>query len=293
MKGPLIAIVGLTGSGKTALALEVARRFDGEIICADSRTAYKGMDIGTAKPTLAEQAAIPHHCLDIVTPDQQFTVAQFQVYAREAIADIQSRGKLPILVGGSGLYTDSILFNYKFRDASNPKKRAELEAKSLAELTKYCTKNNITLPENKKNKRYIIRAIEQDGINTERSKGLIAATIVVGITVDKDVLLTRITKRAMQMLDEGVIEEAKSLANLYGWENVTMISTIYLIIHDLVNENLDRSQAIDKIIKSDIRLAKKQQTWFKRNPFIHWSEDTGKIMQTIEQFLKSYKVNLS
>lgn len=121
---PLVVITGPTASGKTSLAMEVAKLFNGEIICADSRTIYKGMDIGTAKPTKKEQAAIPHHIIDVVEPNQSFTVADFKELALKAIDDITKRGKLPIMVGGTGLYIDSVIFDYQFGPAGDAKKKS-------------------------------------------------------------------------------------------------------------------------------------------------------------------------
>src|SRR3982750_3664048 len=116
---PVIAIVGMTGSGKTALALELAHAFKGEIICADSRTVYKGMDIGTAKPTAEERQLVPHHLVDVVDPDRLFSVADFQKLAETAIADIVFRGKVPFLVGGTGLYVDAVMYGFSLRAPSD------------------------------------------------------------------------------------------------------------------------------------------------------------------------------
>jgi tRNA dimethylallyltransferase len=113
---PLIVIVGPTASGKTSLAIDIAKQFGGEIICADSRTVYIGMDIGTAKPSRAEQAMVPHWALDLVEPGQRFTAADFKEYANKKIAEIRSRGNIPMIVGGTGLYVDGVIFDYKFGD---------------------------------------------------------------------------------------------------------------------------------------------------------------------------------
>lgn len=121
---PLVVVVGETASGKTALGVELAKKYNGEIICADSRTVYKGMDIGTAKPTVEERAGIPHHLIDVVEPDEKYQVVMFQRDANQAIADIYSRGKLPIMVGGTGLYVDSVIFDYDF-DAKTMKSLRE------------------------------------------------------------------------------------------------------------------------------------------------------------------------
>jgi tRNA dimethylallyltransferase len=167
---PLIVIVGPTASGKTALAIELAQKYAGEIICADSRTLYKGMDIGTAKPTVEEQALVPHWGLDLVEPGEPFSAADFKRYALQKIDEIRARGHVPFLVGGTGLYVDGIVFDYQFGDTKNAKLRAKLEQKTIAELQVYCNENNIEMPENPQNKRYLIRAIEQVGINTTRQK---------------------------------------------------------------------------------------------------------------------------
>lgn len=137
---PLIVIVGPTASGKTATAISIAQRYDGEIICADSRTVYKGMDIGTAKPTLDEQTLVKHWGIDLVSPDQRYTVGMFQSYARDVIDDIYARGKRPILVGGTGLYVDSILFNYDFPATKDDALVKDLLKLSDEELRIYCKK---------------------------------------------------------------------------------------------------------------------------------------------------------
>ena len=125
-ESPLVVIVGPTASGKTALAIHLAEKYNGEIVCADSRTVYKGLDIGTAKPSVSEQQRVRHHLIDVVEPDGTFSVADFKMLAVEAINDIESRGKLPILVGGSGLYIDAVVYDFSFsdgtkRDESNPR----------------------------------------------------------------------------------------------------------------------------------------------------------------------------
>jgi tRNA dimethylallyltransferase len=145
MEAPLVVIVGPTASGKSALAIELAEQFGGEIICADSRTVYKGMDIGTAKPSLEDQARVPHWGLDLVDPNEPFSVADFQTYAFEKIADVRSRGKIPFLVGGSGLYIDAVIFEFKFMEIDTAL-RAKLDKMSLEELHDYCIENNINLP---------------------------------------------------------------------------------------------------------------------------------------------------
>lgn len=201
---PLVVIAGPTASGKSATAMEIAREFNGEIICSDSRTIYKGLDIGTAKPSASDQAEVPHWGLDIATPGDVFTAADFKSYALKAIADIRSRGRLPILVGGTGLYVDGVIFDYEFQKTS-PELRAELERRSLEELVQYCADNNIALPENEKNRRHVINAIVRNNAEPKGLSSPIDNTLIVGIATDRDVLRQRIRDRAGQLFsDESV-----------------------------------------------------------------------------------------
>jgi len=269
---PLVVIVGPTASGKTGLAIDVARQFGGEIICADSRTIYKGMNIGTAKPTAEERQAVPHWGLDLVEPGEQFSAADFKRYATEKIREIRSRGKVPLLVGGSGLYIDAVLFDYEFGAPSDARERAKLDEMSIDQLQEYCTKNNIPLPENENNKRYVIRAIEQKNINTKRRTTPIDDCIIVGITTDRDVLRARIKDRIEQIFDDGVVEEATLLGKKYGWESEAMTGNVYRIVRSYLQGSLSLAQSIEKNTTLDWRLAKRQLTWFRRNRFIHWVE---------------------
>ena len=267
---PLAVIVGPTASGKTALAIEMAKRFNGEIICADSRTIYKDMDIGTAKPTVAEQAIVPHWGLDLVAPGERFTAADFQQYANDKIVDIRSRGKVPFLVGGTGLYVDAVLFDYQFGAEPDPEQRHMLEAMTLSELHKYCQNNNILLPENSSNKRYVIRAIEQKAINNRRRTTPINNSIIVGIATDRDILRTRIEHRSEQLFADGIVEEAKRLGNKYGWKSEAMTGNIYPLVKQMLEGSLKDDELQQKFIIQDWRLAKRQLTWLKRNRFIEW-----------------------
>jgi len=271
---PLVVIVGPTASGKTALAIEAARQFGGEIICADSRSIYKGMDIGTAKPTLEEQSLVPHWGLDLVEPNEPFSAADFKVYANKKIEEIRGRGHIPFLVGGSGLYVDAVIFDYEFGPVANPQRRKELEEMSLEELHEYCYKHNIQIPENDKNKRYVIRAIEQKSINTKRRRHPISNSIIVGIATDREVLRDRIKVRAEQLFDDGVVAEATLLGEKYGWEGEAMTGNIYPLVHTYLEGELSLRELKEKFTTSDWRLAKRQLTWLRRNPFIHWGELT-------------------
>jgi tRNA dimethylallyltransferase len=269
---PLVVIVGPTASGKTSLAIDIAKKYNGEIICADSRSIYKGADIGTAKPTIAEQEGIKHWGLDLVEPGEYFSVSDFKEYTNQKIAEIRSRGHIPFLVGGTGLYIDAVLFDYRFGPRADQKMRQELQQKSVDELQKYCIDKKIVLPENFKNKRYLIRQIESRGIDSKSSDKPINNCIIVGITTEKQELRSRIAKRVEQIIGDKVIDEAKELSCQYGWDNEAMKSNIYPLIHKYLEGALSLDELKVKFITQDWRLAKRQLTWLRRNSFIHWFE---------------------
>jgi tRNA dimethylallyltransferase len=270
LEPPLFVIVGPTASGKTAAAIRLARQLDGEIVCADSRTVYRGLDIGTAKPTFDERRLVPHHLLDVVNPDESYNVAQFQGDARSAIGSIRQRGKTPLLVGGSGLYIDGIVFDYEFTTPPDAVRRTELEAMTLDELLHYGYKNNIKMPDNLYNKRYVIRAIEQGGVNDTRSAEPINNTFIVGITTDKDVLHARMVTRATAMVQNGVLAEAERMAAIYGWECPPLQAPVYRLSRRLIEHTMTVDDAVMQLARSDWQLARKQLTWFRRNSFIGW-----------------------
>lgn len=269
---PLVVIVGPTASGKTTLAISLAKRYSGEIICADSRTVYEGMNIGTAKPSAEEQAGVPHWGLDLVKPGDRFTAADFKQYATSKIAQIRARGNVPIIVGGTGLYVDGVLFDYAFGDDYDQALRDDLEAMTLSQLYEYCYDNNISVPENARNKRYVIRAIEQKSINNKRDNKPLDNTIVVGIATNRETLRTRIRLRSEQMLAHGVVAEAIKLGKKYGWNNEAMTGNVYPLAKLYLEGGLSAIEFNDKMTTLDWQLAKRQMTWFRRNPYIYWGD---------------------
>lgn len=271
-KTPLIVIVGPTASGKTSLAINLAEIYGGEIICADSRTVYKDMDIGTAKPSYEDCQRVPHWGIDLVYPYEYFSAAEFKQYSLKKIEDIRSRNKIPFLVGGTGLYIDAIVFDYKFGNKSDVKKRTLLEKLTIEELWEYCSKNNIELPDNYNNKRYVIRCIEQGGINNSRKVEINNNIIVVGISTDRDNLRKRIKDRIEQFFDNNVVEEARILGKIYGWDNRAMSGNIYPILHKYIDNEINIEEAKVEIFYRDWHLAKRQMTWFRRNKNIEWLE---------------------
>lgn len=280
---PLIVIVGPTASGKTSLAIKLAKQFGGEIICADSRTVYLGMDIGTAKPTLDEQSSVPHWGLDLVNPGERFTVADFKQYTDQKIAEIRGRGHIPFLVGGTGLYIDAVVYDFNLGSQSDPVERSRLGSLSVKELQKCCEENNITMPENRKNKRYLVRAVERKNVSNKRNRSKLQNTIVVGITTPKETLRTNIMLRAEQMLASDVVKESIALGEKYGWGSEAMTGNIYPLIKKHLEGDIGLSDLKTRSVLSDWHLAKRQMTWLRRNPDIVWAD-----LVTTEQYLKSY-----
>ncbi len=268
---PLIVILGPTASGKTALSIDLAKKYNGEIICADSRTIYRGMNIGTAKPTAAEMCGVKHHMLDVVDPDQKFTLWNFQQSTKKIIEDIRAIGKIPFLVGGSGLYIDSIVFDYEITPQSiDYDARQELEKMTTDNLLMMIKKQHLELPANYKNKRHLIRVLEQGKVNQERLERPIDNIIIVGITTNKEILETRIRLRAESMIERGLIDETQNLISTYGDQPVFHSNSCGEIQKFLRGEITGREQLIERIVTVDRQLAKKQLTWFRRNKDIAW-----------------------
>lgn len=288
-KLPLIVLLGPTASGKTALAIKVAKCFDGEIISADSRSIYEGLDIGSAKPSLAERSKIPHWGFDLIKPSQKFSVQDFKQYAESKIRDIRSRSKIPFLVGGSGLYIDALIFDFQFPKKADNDLRQKYNEFSLEQLIEYCKLNNIKLPENWKNKRYLINQILRNGKQPVRLSKPIDNCLIFGLKVNKPLLRQRIEQRARQMLNLGVIEEGRRLAENYGWGDEAMTGVAYRLIKQYLDSNLSKEELLDRLAISDWHLAKRQMTWFKRNPYIEWLDPSSaeqKIIQKIKDVLE-------
>lgn len=286
---PLVVIVGETASGKSAVALEIARRFDGEIINADSWTVYKEFNIGTAKPTAEEMKIVPHHLFDIRNADEGFNAALYKKLANEVIEQVLAKGKLPVLVGGTGLYVDSILYDYEFLPPGNPSERERRNSLAITELLAEAEADGVSLEGvDLRNKRRIIRALESGGGKAVR-KPLRDSTLVFGLRTDKNELAKRILTRTDLMFKAGLEAEVKRLSTKYGWDVEPMKGIGYHEWRDYFLGSQTLAQTRERIIRSTMQLAKKQRTWFKRNNSIQWLDNSNNIVESLTTVLNKNK----
>ena len=280
---PLIVITGPTASGKSRLAMEIAEKWDGEIICADSRTVYKGMDIGTAKPTKLDQKNVQHWLLDMVEPGVRFTAADFKIGAEQAINNIRSRLKIPILVGGTGLYIDAVVLNFVFGSDVDIERRKELEKLTVDELISLHNNLHIALPENVKNKRYLIRSYEKHNDFTSRNERPDNNTKVFAIRTDTQTLRENISRRVESMFINNVVFETQQLIDKYGQNSEAMTGNIYRIVQQLIDGIIDEPTAKGLCKTADWRLAKRQMTWLRRHEYVQWATlaDARRAIETI------------
>ncbi len=278
-------IVGETASGKSALAIELAKKFNGEIISADSWTVYKGFDIGTAKPTAEERRRVPHHLLDIADPAEGFNAALYKKLVLKAVEDIDRRGKLPIMAGGTSLYIDSVIFDYSFLPPGKPGERQRLHSLTLPELLKIANESGLdTRSIDNRNKRRVIRLIENQGLLPSR-KNIRPNTLVIGLEVSREELKKGIEKRVAKMIHRGLEPEVDSLAKKYGWQIEPMKGIGYREFREYLEGSQTLEETKARIIKSTLDLAKRQRTWFKRNKSIHWVSKQSEAVELTTTFL--------
>lgn len=284
---PLIVVVGETASGKSGLAMEIARRHNGEIIAADSRTIFKGMDIGTAKPTPEDRKTVPHHLLDIVTPDEKFSAAQFKEIALTEMEKMYSRGVLPIMVGGTGLYVDSVLFDYQFGEKANESERQSLENKSMNELHEHAAQLGLSIDhEAATNKRYLVRMIENRGQKNNDRDQMRANSLVIGIKLQRKELRKRIEQRVELMFRNGLRTEVDRLQRTYGWDHEALSGIGYQEFRDYYENDASMSKVKRNVVQNTLKYAKRQRTWFKRNPNIQWFDDPANALSAVDEFLR-------
>lgn len=285
-RSTLLVILGPTATGKTEVAIEVALLTGGEVVSADSMLIYKYMDIGTAKPKPEERKGVTHHLIDIVLPDEEFSVAHYQTRALAAIEDILRRGKLPILAGGTGLYINSIIYGYKFGEVG-------IDYEVRAKLRRYALQHGNEALHNRlkqvdpvtaarlhpNDQKRIIRALE---IYEKTGKPMSAFTAnerkqsrfnvkLFGLYMPREELYNRVNKRVEKMLDEGLVDEVKRLLELgYDTHLVSMQGLGYKEIASFLKGEINFERAVYLIKRDTRRFAKRQLTWFRRDPRIKW-----------------------
>lgn len=284
---PLIVIVGETASGKSALGMELAEKLNGEIISADSRLIYKGMDVGTAKPTKSELSKIQHHLIDVVEPDEEFNVADFKRLALMAIDDIRARGRVPIMVGGTGLYVDAVVFDYTFRRRYDRQIRQRLEAMTLNELQHLALEAGFKEEYRDQNKRRLVRLLEAGAKPHQDRTNIIDNVLMVGLKPSRSQLRLNITNRVEQMFRRGLRREVDELVTRYGWEHEALTGIGYREFEAYYLKEISMSALKRQIVQHTLNLAKRQRTWFKRNKYISWFETAEEAESFILDQLKS------
>ncbi|OGH92937.1 MAG: tRNA (adenosine(37)-N6)-dimethylallyltransferase MiaA [Candidatus Magasanikbacteria bacterium RIFOXYD2_FULL_39_9] len=301
---PKIAVIlGPTASGKTDLGLVLAKQFNGEIISADSRQVYKKMDIGTAKPRgewkkevfLVE--GVPHHIVDIANPGQDFSLADFKAMATDCIQDILARNKLPIIVGGTGLYIWAIVDNLDIpKTKPNLELRSDLEKKDLSELVAMLQERDPESVEkiDLKNPRRVLRALEvaissgQSFVSQRTQSKPLYNALQIGIDINKEELDKRIDSRVDRQIKDGLVEEAKKLVELgLGWNLPSMSGIGYKQIGYYLRGEMTLEEAVEVLKRDTKRYAKRQMTWFKRDKRIKWIKNTDLDLakSVFEEFL--------
>lgn len=279
-------IVGPTASGKTALSIELAKELKGEIICADSQTIRRDMNIGTAKPTILDMQGIPHHMIDIIDPYDDYSLARYLVESRKLITKLRKVGKPSIIVGGTGLYIDALYLNFTLpttqKSLARPKlaTRLDFAGVSVEELRERILKNGYKLPINDKNRRHlenVLLRLGQSGGSAKPDSG----AVIIGINPGRQVLVDRINLRVDKMFEAGFVDEVRSIIDKYGRPPKSFDAIGYKIVMRHIDGeiSLDESRELFKI--ADRQYAKRQIAWFKRNKHIIWFESPAKAKSYI------------
>lgn len=308
-KPKVLAVVGPTASGKTSLGVELAKKYDGEVISADSMQIYKGLDIASAKPTVQEMQDIPHHLIDFLDRDVSFSVSDYVKLANEKIHDVLGRGKLPVIVGGTGLYIDSLLENVRFSDGgSDEEYRAELYRLSREKGNEFLYGKLVETDPvaaesiHMNNTIRVVRALEVFHVTGRRFSELKAESrlvespydsLVIGLNFhDRQILYDRINRRVDEMVENGLIEEAESLWRESGMKTASNAIGYKELIPYFENQ-MTVEACIDRIKQETRRYAKRQLTWFRKNTRIKWifldefnkkNEISEKSEKTIENY---------
>ena len=294
-KPKVVAVVGTNASGKSALGIRLAKQFDGEIISADSRQVFRGLDLGSGKVTTEEMQGVPHYLIDVREPGEFFSMADFQKMSYEKIDEIRARNHLPMIVGGTGLYVDSVLDGYLLSDKEpDLAYRAELEKLTTPALYAKLVTLVPDVDVEKNNRNRVMRMLERihDGDNAVPSKQARYDSLRLGVSWERDVLAKRIDERLEMRLEQGMIEEVQGLLDAGASRDFLLgLGLEYRYITQyLIGEIPDRDDMLTQLAHAIKKFAKRQMTWFRRNPDIVWLDMQGdayaQACDEIEKFLK-------
>ena len=280
----IIVIVGPTGVGKTKCSIELAKSIDAEIINGDSVAIYKGLDIGSAKPTKEEQDNIPHHLIDIKEVDEDYTVFEYQKDCREKIKEIQSRNKRVIIVGGTGLYMKAALYNYQFTEGTTYKDYIEYSNEEL--LAKIKKQYTGVLPELNNRKRLVrlLNKLENKEVITNQKDECLYPIKVIGLTTNRETLYERINKRVDSMIENGLLKEIESMKDKYKNSRILNSGIGYKEFNDYLFHDKRLEDVIEEIKKDSRHFAKRQYTFFNHQFNTHWIEvDFNSFSNTIKE----------
>jgi len=294
IKNKLIVILGPTASGKTELAIKLAKKFNGEIVSADSRQVYKEIDIGTGKVTKKEMQSIPHYLLDVASPKRRFTVVQYRKLALQVIGRIFKKGKIPILCGGTGFYIQAVVDGIVIPEVSPDwKLRRQLEKKSVKELYQILKKLDPRRAKTieKENPRRLIRAIEIvkkiGRVPILRKRPLPYPVLMIGVKRSPEELKKRIKKRFLRWLRQGLIKEVKNLRKMgLSFKRIEDFGIHYRVVAKYLQKRLNYKEMIENSIKEIKNYAKRQMTWFKKDERIHWIKNYKEAEKLVKNYLK-------
>lgn len=302
-KPKVIVICGPTASGKTSLSISLAKKINGEIVLCDSMQIYKEMDIGSAKPTVEEMQEIKHYLVDFVSPEKRYSVSEYKEDASKAIEEIINKGKTPIIVGGTGLYLNSLIYNIQYNEMEvdlNYRRELEKEAEEYGLEVLYNRAKEIDPEAMEKvsanDKKRITRVLEiynatgrnKTELEKKSRKEVPYNYLIFGINMERSILYDRINKRVDIMLEQGLIEEVKNLINKYSNMPTAMQGLGYKEVKEFLDGNISKEEMIEKIKMETRRYAKRQITWFKRIENIIWLDGLNKTEENVNSIMEVY-----
>lgn len=302
-KPKVIVICGPTASGKTSLSISLAKKINGEIVSCDSMQIYKEMDIGSAKPTVEEMQEIKHYLVDFVSPEKRYSVSEYKEDASKAIEEIINKGKTPIIVGGTGLYLNSLIYNIQYNEMEvdlNYRRELEKEVEEYGLEVLYNRAKEIDPEAMEKvsanDKKRITRVLEiynatgrnKTELEKKSRKEVSYNYLIFGINMERSILYDRINKRVDIMLEQGLIEEVKNLINKYSNMPTAMQGLGYKEVKEFLDGNISKEEMIEKIKMETRRYAKRQITWFKRIENIIWLDGLNKTEENVNSIMEVY-----